>query len=143
LYYPDDALIEVYPVESGFRDLAGVPMPQLHLLRKRFDIAPMKVHDMDPTADPDRFLAIALTPKAEDLRDHVTSIKMMIDQFRSVATKVFITGPDGDRTEISFSNIQLNTGMDPARVDLSTPEGTRRVSPLGEADPHSAQGAVQ
>jgi len=133
LFYPADSLIEVYPVDQGFMDLAGVPMPKLSDLQARFDISLLMARDLDPAADPEQFLAIELVPKSQDLRDYVTSVKMLIDQHRSLATKVIMTGPDGDRTEISFSNIQTNTGIDATRTDLSAPEGTRRVRPMGDA----------
>jgi outer membrane lipoprotein-sorting protein len=143
LYYPTDALIEIYPIDQGFMDLVGVPMPKLSILKKRFDISRLAARDLDPAADPDRFLAVELTPRTETLREHVTSVKMLIDKRRSIATKVIMTGPDDDRTEISFSNIQLNTGIDVSRTDLNVPEGTRRVRPLGDATTHLPQEAVK
>ena len=68
---------------------------------------------------------------------------MLIDGSRSFATKVVMTGPDGDRTEIEFSNIQLNTGVGRDRLVLDVPEGTRRVRPLGDAEGRSPQGEEQ
>jgi outer membrane lipoprotein-sorting protein len=143
LFYPADALIEVYPVDRGFMDLAGVPMPKLSGLQARFDIYLLTTRDLDSEADPEQFLAIELIPKTQDLRDYVTSVKMLIDQHRSLATKVIMTGPDGDRTAISFSNIQINTGIDATRTHLSAPEGTRRVMPMGDASADVPEEAVR
>ncbi|HJN81122.1 MAG TPA: outer membrane lipoprotein carrier protein LolA [Phycisphaerales bacterium] len=139
LYYPEDHLIEVYPVDRGFMDLAGVPMPRLSILSKRFDISRLNPLDMDPTCDGDRYLAIELVPRAEDLRNYVTAVQMLIDGSRAIATIVVMTGPDGDRTEIVFSNTQLNTGLVEDRLVLDVPEGVRRVQPLSDIKDQSPQ----
>jgi len=131
LYYPEDGLIEMYPVDQGFMDLAGVPMPRLAALSKRFEVTPISPLDLDPHCNTDRYFAMALTPRTEDLRRHVTGVRMLIDGSRSIATKVILSGPDGDRTEITFSDIHLNTGVQTDRLKLNVPDGTRRVRPLG------------
>jgi outer membrane lipoprotein-sorting protein len=131
LYYPEDGLIEMYAVDQGFMDLAGVPMPRLAALSKRFEVAPISPLELDPHCNTDRYFAMALTPRTEDLRRYVTGVRMLIDGSRSIATKVVLSGPDGDRTEITFTNIHLNTGVQSDRLKLDVPDGTRRVRPLG------------
>jgi len=137
VYYPEDRLLEAYPVNEGFRDMAGGPLPRLSELRKRFDIAPLT-----PGAGEsgEKVLEIRLTPKSEELRAHVESIEVVIDEARPAARRVTITDPDGERTEIDFRNVRLNTGVKVGEVELKVPPGTRVSRPLGDTSSGDAGG---
>ena len=132
MYYPADKLLEVYPVGEGFKDLAGAPLPRLSVLKRRFDIAPLTPKDLGVNDEDPRLLAVLLTPKLDELRKHVASVKLLIDESRPAATKVVMTDPEGEETEISFTNVRLNAGVNADELDLKLPEGVRISRPLGE-----------
>ena len=134
MYYPADKLVEVYPVGEGFKDLAGSPLPRLSVLKTRFDISPLAPRDLGVNdADP-KFLAVLLTPKLDELRKHVASVKVLIDESRPAATKVVMTDPEGEETEILFTNVRLNAGVKADELELKLPEGVRIFRPLGEGN---------
>lgn len=131
VYYPADNLVEVYPVGEGFKDLAGAPLPRLSVLKARFDIARAAPEDPSAIKEDAKLLAVQLTPKSEELRKHVASVKVFIDESRPAATKVVMTDPDGEVTEIVFSNVQLNSGVRDDEMEQKLPPGVRVSRPLG------------
>ncbi|MBC7835826.1 MAG: outer membrane lipoprotein carrier protein LolA [Phycisphaerales bacterium] len=133
LYYPADKLLEVYPVGEGFKDLAGAPLPRLSVLKARFDITPLASEDLGASNEVATLLAVQLTPKSKELREHIASVRVLIDESRPAATKVVMTDPDGEVTEIVFSNVRLNTGVRDDEIDPKMPEGVRVSRPLGES----------
>lgn len=132
MYYPADKLVEVYPVGGGFKDLAGAPLPRLSLLRERFEVDPLTLKEMGVSDADENFIAVRLTPKQADLRKHVTTVKVLLDTVRGVATKVVMTDPEGEQTEILFSNIRLNSGVKDDEVALRLPDNVRVSRPLGD-----------
>jgi hypothetical protein len=48
-----------------------------------------------------------------------------------VATKVILTDVEGERTEIIFRSVRVNTGTKQEEIDLRLPEGVRVSHPLG------------
>ncbi|HZW07211.1 MAG TPA: outer membrane lipoprotein carrier protein LolA [Phycisphaerales bacterium] len=132
MYYPSDRLLEVYPIGAGFKDIAGAPLPRLSLLKERFELAPIPVKDLGGDEKNDRLVAVRMTPRGDDLKKHVTSVRVLIDTAKPAATKVVMTDPEGEETEIAFSNVRLNSGVKDADVELKVPEGVRVSRPLGE-----------
>ncbi|MFA6046746.1 MAG: outer membrane lipoprotein carrier protein LolA [Phycisphaerales bacterium] len=132
MYYPADKLVEVYPVGEGFKDLAGAPLPRLSVLRERFELSPLAASDPVMRDEDEHSLAVLLTPKSEELRKHVTSVKVVIDEAGPVAKKVVITDPEGEETEIVFTHTRLNGGVRDDEIELRLPEGVRVSKPLGE-----------
>lgn len=132
MYYPTDRLVEVYPVGEGFRDLAGAPLPRLSVLRARFEFSPLSPGDPAMKGEDAHLLAVLLKPKSEELRKHVTSVKVVIDEAGPAAKKVVITDPEGEETEIAFTHTRLNSGVRDDEMELNLPEGVRVSKPLGE-----------
>ena len=132
MFYPADKLVEVYPVGEGFKDLAGAPLPRLSVLKTRFDISPLTPRDLGVNDPDSKLLAVLLTPKLDDLRKHVASVKVLIDESLPAATKLIMTDLEGERTEILFTNIRLNAGVKEDELELKLPEGVRISRPLGE-----------
>lgn len=132
MYYPADKLVEIYPVGEGFKDLAGAPLPRLSVLRERFDMSPLPSKEIGADESETKFMALRLTPKNADLRKHVTTVKVLLDTARGVATKVVMTDPEGEETEILFSNIRLNSGVKDDEVSLKLPDEVRVSRPLGD-----------
>lgn len=132
MYYPADNLVEVYPVGEGFKDLAGAPLPRLSVLKERFEIAPIPPADPALKGEDPTLLGVLLTPKGADLRTHVTTVKVLIDESGPAARKVTITDPEGEETDIIFTRTRLNTGVRTQDIDLTLPDNVRVSKPLGE-----------
>ena len=132
LFYPADKLVEEYPAGEGFKDLAGGPLPRLAVLKQRFEITPMTPKELGVADAPSRLLALRLTPRTEELRNHVASVQVLIDEATPAAIKVVIVDPEGETTEILFSDVKPNVGVSDADVALKLPDGVRISRPLGE-----------
>ncbi len=131
LYYPDDALVEVYQVGGDAKDIASTPMPRLVLLRSRFDLSPMSAQELGALADKPHMLGVMLRPKTQELRRHVRSVEVLIDDSVPVASRVILTDAEGERTEITFSSVRVNSGTKQEEIELRLPEGVRVSRPLG------------
>lgn len=132
MYYPEDNLLEIYPVGSGFKDLAGAPLPRLAKLREKFTISRLSPSDLGASNEDEHLLAVQLIPKEDDLRKHIASVKVLIDESRPVARKVVMTDPEDEQTEITFTNVELNVGVTDDALKLDTPADVRVSHPLGE-----------
>lgn len=143
MYYPSEKLVEVYPIGEGFKDLAGAPLPRLSVLRARFDIAPLPSDDPGVRSRDANLLAVRLTPRSDDVRKHIASVNVFIDESRPVATRVVMTDPDGEVTEIVFSNIRLNSGVKDDEIDPKLPAGVRVSRPLGDSKGGPGDAAVK
>ncbi|CAN5825899.1 hypothetical protein BH11PLA1_BH11PLA1_00800 [soil metagenome] len=130
LFYPADKLLEVYPAEGDARALAGVPLPRLAVLRERFDIVDGGVGKGEAGKEGD--LVLVLTPREGKLKRAIRSLRVEIDPAGPGARRVVIVDGDGDTTEITFTNVRVNSGVSAADVELVTPKGTKVVHPLGE-----------
>jgi outer membrane lipoprotein-sorting protein len=132
MYYPDDQLLEVYPVREDMKDLGGAPLPRLLALRARFEITAASVKELGAEEGNPHLLAVLLVPKGEEMRRHVQSVRVLIDDTGPVATRVVMTDAEGETTEISFSHIRINAGVEQDEIELHLPEGVRVSHPLGE-----------
>lgn len=142
MFYPEDKLVEVYPVGEGFKDLAGAPLPRLAVLRERFELSPLAASDPAMKGEDAHLLGVLLTPKSDELRKHVTSVKVIIDETGPAAKKVVITDPEGEETQIIFSDTRLNRGVRNDELELKLPEGVRVSKPLGEGRTPQADGGA-
>lgn len=130
MYYPADKLVEVYAVGDGFADLAGAPLPRLRKLKERFDLSPLRSSQMgadDANAD---LVAVRLSPRSAELRKHVASVSVLLDAVRGVATKVVMVDPDGEVTEIVFTNVRTNSGVKDEELVLKLADDVRVSRPL-------------
>lgn len=132
VFYPEDKLVEEYPVDEGFRDLAGAPLPRLAVLKARFDVAELATKELSGNDADKNLLAVLLTPKSKELLKHVATVKVLIDVSINAATKIVITDADGDVTETSFRNVKINSGLTTEEVDPKFPGDVRVSRPLGE-----------
>lgn len=135
VFYPQDRLAEEYDVGSRFRDAAGGPLPRLSKLKDRFEIAELtgdeiKALGIEAGEMKDR-VGVKLTPKGEDLRKYVASVRVILDASVPCADRVVIADPDGDETEIRFTAVRINTDVKDADLELKLPEGTRVSRPTG------------
>jgi len=135
MYYPADKLVEVYRLDARFREAAGGPLPRLGPLKERFELAEVDPRDVGVVGATDGLLALGLTPKSDELRRHIKSVHVLIDERVPCATRVIITDPDGEQTEIRFSNVRINTGVADADLKLHLPNGVRTSRPIPDAPP--------
>lgn len=132
VYYPDDALAEVYSMGAGFRDAAGGPLPRISKLKETFDFAELDVKLVSPGMQASELkgrIAVKLSPKSAELKAHVASVRVLIDQSVPCADRIVIVDPDGDETELLFTGVKINTGMKDSELELKLPQGTKVSTP--------------
>lgn len=133
IYYPDERCAEEYPLSDDLRALTASPLPRLDAMIGRFAIMPLEATVLDPKAEGDRWLAIELAPLADDLRDQVERIRVLIDAEVPCIRILETLSPDGERTTLTFSKVRANTGVSEAEASFEPPPGTSISRPLGPA----------
>lgn len=135
VYYPEQRTVEIYELGQDVREFAGSPLPRLEKMKATFSIAriaPSLIGGIDEDKD---VIAIELTPRSEQLRERVARLRVLIDSKLPAARRMEILDPDGDRTEMVFSDVKLNEKLEPREVTLETPRGVREVRPLAKLVP--------
>jgi outer membrane lipoprotein-sorting protein len=137
IYYPEQKTVEVYPVQGDMARLAASPLPRMSVIREQFEIKEIKPSELLPKGEEpgEGLLAISLTPKADALKEHIQSVRVLIDTSTACAKRVEITDADGDQTTIAFTNIRLDSGLSDKDVALVTPAGTTGSRPLEGGSP--------
>jgi len=144
IYYPQQKSAEAYPLSERLAMLAASPMPPLDTLAELFHVSRVSIEDLsdgltdiespgNTTTDvptDTRFLAIRLTPRDQTLEE-VQSLDILIDLNQSYARRIVMTDADGERTVLTFTDLKINTGLDPEQLELKLPGGTRISRPLG------------
>lgn len=135
VYYPEQKTLEIYDLGDRLREAVTTPLPRFEDLLQRFDIqrsedtvAPSNEEDHDHT------LRLILTPRGEDLREHVRRIVVTVNTESALAEHVEWTDPDGERTAMIFTNPRINRGLTEETLDLDLPDGTNVVRPLEEIE---------
>lgn len=144
IHYPDDKLLEIYPIGSGFREATGGPLPRLEQLRERFDFVELDTQVLSSAPDCSHLVALRLTPRSDELKKHVAWVHVLIDESIPCANRIVIADPDGDETDLRFSNVRINSGVTDAEVELTLPGGVRISRPISgtqsqENDPTSSK----
>jgi len=142
VYYPSDQLCEIYPIGGALIDFASAPLPRLTELRGRFTIESVAPAQLGSAADDPALLGLLLLPKTAEIRKHLESIKLLIDETIPAATKIVITDAEGERTEIALTSIRINSGLKDTDVQLTLPDGVRLSRPLGNIAPPAPTGLV-
>jgi len=130
IFYPNPApgTLEVYSLDQRMAEMAASPLPRLKILKVTFTFAQIPVHDMDANAKDDGFLALRMTPREQSLKEHVQEVRVLLDANAGYIVRAEMTDADGDRTVLHFSQIKLN--VDPGKLELTVPAGTKVVHPL-------------
>ena len=123
IYYPDQAVVEVYPVQGQLGALAASPLPRLDVLRQFFTFARLPAPDAAS-------LAVRLTPADADLQQHVRRVDVLLDRATGAIRRTETTDADGDRTVLTFDAVDLHGTVTDADLALVVPPGTREVQPL-------------
>ena len=129
--YPDQAVIEVYPVQGQLGALAASPLPRLDVLRQFFTF------DRLPPTDAGT-LDLKLTPSNPDLQQHVREVDVTLDRTTGAIRRTVTTDADGERTVLSFDHVDLRAPVSDADLELRVPPGTREVHPLAGLAPATA-----
>jgi outer membrane lipoprotein-sorting protein len=135
LYYPDQKLEEIYPVDQRMSDLLASPLPRLSTIKEHFTIEIASPGDVADLPHGDATLALRLTPIDAALAAHLRQVFVVLDVHTGLALAIRTIDPDDDRTDITFSDMRVNTGLDEASVDLAVPAGTAISRPLAAAAP--------
>ena len=128
LLYVNQKTLEVYPLKGKMASMAASPLPRLATLREKFDLS------ADPHAKPGT-LAVLLTPKDAELKQFVDTVRVTLDEAAGVVRIFELTDPDGERTEITFTDPKPNTGLTEKDLALDVPPGTKTTRPLDTAAP--------
>lgn len=129
VYYPNQKTAEIYPLSGRLAELASSPVPRLASLLEHFSFSPASVEDFGEKSDRGR-LALRMVPSDKSIAEHVQSVSVLIDSDHGFILSLKMVDPDGERTEIRFSNVKTNTNLENARLGLSLPEGVKTVRPL-------------
>jgi outer membrane lipoprotein-sorting protein len=131
MYYPRQAVVEVYPIDRRLADLAASPLPRLAALRQHFRIEPLpRAERPDAERDDANLLALRLVPSDDFLGQHVDEVRVVLDVAAAGVVRVEVYDSDGDRTVIRFSDIKTNTGIKANELDLALPAGTKVSRPM-------------
>lgn len=130
IFYPNPApgTLEIYSLDQRMAEMAASPLPQLKVLKETFTFAQIPVHEMDVNAKEEGFLALRMTPREPSLKEHVQEVRVLLDAQAGYIVRAEMTDADGDRTVLHFSQIKLN--VDPGKLELTVPAGTKIVHPL-------------
>lgn len=131
MYYPDQKLLEIYPLDQRLGELAASPLPRLATLRELFTIEQIPLNEFaDEGATDDERIALQLTPREEELAGHVKGVRTLLDVKRARILKIETTDADDDRTVITFSDMKTNTGIKDDELDLVVPDDVKVNRPL-------------
>lgn len=134
IYWPQQSLLEIYPIEEGWSQLSASPLPRLNLLREQFIISRWNWEGEDQSQDEKQF-ALRLVPKHEEVREHVLEVRVLLDREIGCVVAAEVLYPDEDRLELRFANIRLNNGIDENDLELKVPAGTKISRPLDAKPP--------
>lgn len=132
IYFPDRKTVEIYPIDRRLQPLVVSPIPRVATLRRHFDMEELPAEGDD--ASTDHQMLLKLIPKNETIAEHVEDVRVRIDTQLGLADRVEVTGSDGDRTVITFTNLRTNVGLSEDDVAQNYPPGTKRTHPLESKD---------
>jgi outer membrane lipoprotein-sorting protein len=138
IYYPEQKTIEVYQVQQKLGQLAASPLPRLAVLREHFSFAPIAVLELGERDDT-KFFAVRMQPADEELREHVESVRVLLDAQRGLIVRLEMRDSDGDRTLISFANVKTNAGLRDDDLKIAAPADVKVTRPLAAVEGEARQ----
>jgi outer membrane lipoprotein-sorting protein len=109
-------------------------------LREHFsfeEIPPTQVVDKD-AKPPTSSLALRLVPTDAELREHLESVLVLLNEERGLILRAVMTDADGDRTVLAFSDVNTNIDIKDDALQLNVPSDVKTIHPLEGFDPASA-----
>jgi outer membrane lipoprotein-sorting protein len=140
IFYPAQKVLEVYPLDQRMGELAASPLPRLEALKKQFSMHQIPAADLQEN-DRVRFIALSLEPTDPSLRQHVQQVRVLLDVAHAYLVKAEITDADGERTLLSFSDVQINS--DVGDLGLTVPPGTKVSHPLEGLEGSQSRGKAK
>jgi outer membrane lipoprotein-sorting protein len=134
IFYPDQKVVEVYDLGDDIRAFTSSPLPRLATLRESFSITRLRESVLGGRDNDPSMLAVELLPRHDRLKERVARVRVLIDSDVPAVRRMEIEDADGERTEIEFTNVEVNVTVDDADVAMALPPGTRTVYPLGEPE---------
>jgi outer membrane lipoprotein-sorting protein len=136
IYYPAQKVIEVYQVREKLGSLAASPVPRLSVLNQHFSFEPIPLEQFGETDDA-RFFAVRMTPLDAEMREHVQDVRVLLDARRGLIMRLEMGDPDGDRTVITFLDVQINAPLKDGDLVLHPPPDVKITRPLAGLESNS------
>ena len=134
VHYPEEKLLEIYPLEGRPGGWAVSPLTRLSALRKDFEIRRLPDEEARKPREDGRPIRLRLTPMTEALQEQLKEVRISFDPESAIVNQVTIIDTDADRTVIKFSETALNRGLEDRVFELNVPDGTTVLHPLSKAD---------
>lgn len=145
LYYPEEKLLEIYPIGRRGGELAASPVPRLETLVEYFTIRSVATTMIEDEQIADAvtrgdLLAVRLVPHDPELARHLSQIDVFIRTETAYARRVEMTDTEGERTVLVFENVKTNEPLDDARLRLDVADDVRISRPLQNAGGEGDEG---
>ena len=124
IYYPQQAILEIYELEDQLGPLASSPILHLSALRDHFQI------DVPLPATQGDQVTLKLTPLDPALLDHVSVITLSVHTATGIVSRAEIINLDNELTVLSFEKIRINQGLTEQALELKVSKDTSVVRPL-------------
>ena len=126
IYYPDLSVLEVYTLGDQLSQLAGSPVFRLARIQRFFKI------ESDLRASARGLMQLELTPRTDDLKKHLKSIRLGVHEETGIVREVVMFNADDEKTEMFFDDVRTNAPIAAGELEIVVPEGVRVVHPLGD-----------
>lgn len=130
LFYPRQKVVEVYRTDERMGSLAASPFPRLSVIKEHFTFERVPAKSLMPDADESKFLALRMKPTQEELRKHIDEVTVVLEIATGFVQRAQTIDTDGDRMVLSFSKLQINTGLKDSDLELNLPPGVAITHPL-------------
>ncbi|MEE9403292.1 MAG: outer membrane lipoprotein carrier protein LolA [Algisphaera sp.] len=133
LYYPDQETLEIYPLSDsqtadappqGLAAMATSPVPDLPVLREHFELTHwgwIKGNEQ---------ITLTFIPRDASMREAIETVGVIVDAKRGVLHQFTLTDLDGEVTQLTFHDIELDPDLDAKSLELTVPTNTHIIRPL-------------
>jgi outer membrane lipoprotein-sorting protein len=130
LLYPKQKVLEIYKTDEKLGSLAASPFPRLGILARHFTFERMPARELLKEVDDEAHLALRMHPVDPELRKHVEEVCVLLEAATGFVLRAQTTDSDGDRIVMSFSKIEVNTGLMDRDLEMHVPAGVTVTRPL-------------
>jgi outer membrane lipoprotein-sorting protein len=130
IYYPQQNLEEIYPIQGQLGMLASSPLPRIDSLRRFFSFERIPAKSLDPAATDDKYLALRMLPIDSSLKEHVQEVNVLLDRRTGFIVRAENTDADGERTALTFSNVKIDNDLPDDSLRLDIPADAKISRPL-------------
>lgn len=132
LYQPQAKRLEIYPLQQRFAMFGSSPQPRLTELVQRFDAERRPASELFDAIEEDgeQYLALHLTPRDEQLREHVEAMDVLIDRDAGRIQRLRLDHGGAESVEYRFTDLRVNVGLEDDVFEMDLPEDVQVVRPL-------------